>query len=77
MTGIIRITDPDQIGGIIGDLRILLRLTTRALAAEADANQGQICTWINGERRPNADSLIRLANALGYDLALVPRDDEP
>ena len=73
--GAIRITDPRQIASILGDLRILTRLTTRALAAEAHANQGQIATWLNGDRCPNSDSLIRLANAMGYDLALIPRED--
>jgi transcriptional regulator with XRE-family HTH domain len=72
----IRITDAKQIAGVIGDLRVLNRLTQRQLAEDTRTNQGQIHEWLHGNRTPNADSLIRLANALGYDLALVPREEE-
>jgi transcriptional regulator with XRE-family HTH domain len=70
----IRITDAKQIAGVIGDLRVMSRLSYRALAGEAECNNGQVHTWLSGERTPNAASLIRLANALGYDLALIPKE---
>jgi len=72
----IRITDPENVAPILSELRQMTRMTTRGLAADAGANQGQICTWLNGQRIPNTPSLIRLANALGYDSAPVPSQDD-
>lgn len=73
--GAIRITDAGQLAGVIGDLRVLTRLSYRRLAQEADCNNGQVHSWMTGYRTPNVASLIRLAGALGYDLALVPKED--
>lgn len=75
MNGIIRITEPGQIAGIIGDLRILNQLSQRSLAAESGHHQGQVSAWELGKVVPNVVPLIDMANALGYDLALIPREE--
>lgn len=74
MAHMIRLTAPEQFSGAVRFLRGLAGLTQRQLAAEGHFQQVQITWWETDERRPNLASLIRLANALGYDLALIPRD---
>lgn len=75
MKGIIRITDPDQIGAVAEDLRAIYGLSQLALAAESGSRQGQISRWLGGQAVPDVKTAIRLVNALGYDLALIPRED--
>jgi transcriptional regulator with XRE-family HTH domain len=75
MNGAIRITDPDQLRIAIGDLRAIYGTTQRALAADSGFRQAQISNWLSGRTVPDPASVIRLANALGYDLALIPRED--
>jgi len=72
---VIRIVDHHEIAPILGDLRILNRLSQRALAAESGYRQAQICLWLQGRTVPNVETLIRLANVFGYDLALVPQEN--
>ena len=73
----IRVIALDRLGGILGDLRILARLSQRQLATDAGLRQGQISAYELSKLAPTVPSLIRLAHALGYDLALVPREDTP
>jgi transcriptional regulator with XRE-family HTH domain len=75
MNGAMRITDKAQLPGIIGDLRTMLQMRHKDLAAEAGFFPSQISTWLAGERSMDVTSVIRLANALGYDLALIPREE--
>lgn len=75
MNGAIRITDASQIPAALNDLRRMQMLTQRALAADAGFRPPQISSWLAGRYMPDPRSLIRLANALGYDLALIPRED--
>jgi transcriptional regulator with XRE-family HTH domain len=73
MNSAIRITEADQVRHAVNDLRTMFGLTQRALAKDAGYYQGQLSSWLSGRTRPDVASVIRLANALGYDLALVPR----
>ena len=77
MTGVIRFADPERIGAAIYDLRGLFMLSQNALARAAGSpvKQTQVSSWERGRSNPSVGNLIRLANALGYDLALVPRED--
>jgi transcriptional regulator with XRE-family HTH domain len=37
----------------------------------------QVFNWLNGGAECRARRLFALAHALGYDLALIPREDTP
>jgi transcriptional regulator with XRE-family HTH domain len=56
--------------------RHLAGLTQRQLAAKAGFRQAQIAAWEVGAGRPNVASTVRLFDALGYQLALVPKDGQ-
>jgi transcriptional regulator with XRE-family HTH domain len=71
----IRLTDPTRIAAFISDLRILNQITQHALAAESGHRQGQISAWELGKVIPNVVPLMDVARVLGYDLALIPRED--
>lgn len=71
----IRLSKPTDVGPALADLRRSNGTTQRQLAAAAGTRQTQISNFELGATRPNIESLIRLADALGYDLALVPRTD--
>lgn len=71
----IRFADPNRIGPALGDIRKLLGLTQVALAADAGLWPSQISQWEAGQTHPDLVSLAKLAAGLGYDLALIPRED--
>jgi transcriptional regulator with XRE-family HTH domain len=71
----IRLAAATDVGPLLADLRRTRRTSQRQLAADSRTRQAQISNFELGATRPNLDSLIRLAKALGYDLALVPRED--
>ncbi|GAB1642554.1 helix-turn-helix domain-containing protein [Krasilnikovia sp. MM14-A1259] len=71
----IRIDNAGQAGPSLGDLRRMLRTVQSDLAARAGFDQSLVSKWERGHSVPTVDSLIRTAHALGYDLALVPRED--
>jgi transcriptional regulator with XRE-family HTH domain len=66
---------PTDVGSVLADLRRLSGTTQRQLAAAAHTRQCQISNFEVGATRPNLASLIRLADALGYDVALIPREE--
>jgi transcriptional regulator with XRE-family HTH domain len=76
MAHMIRLTDPTQLSGAVRFLRGIAGLTQRQVAAEGHFQQTQITWWETDKRRPNLASLIRLANILGYDVALIPRRED-
>lgn len=79
----IRLTDPARLGQALGDVRALLGYTRPELARIITTNTGrplkavinQLGDWDTGVNVPTASSLGPLLDALGYDLALVPRDE--
>lgn len=75
MAGMIRLPDPDRIGAAIADLRVLHGLRQRDLAQLASIWQSRLSVWESGTNRPDIGQLVKVANALGYDLALIPRED--
>jgi transcriptional regulator with XRE-family HTH domain len=77
VAGVILLAKPTDIGRVIADLRRLSGASQRALAADSRCRQSQISNFELDATRPNLASLIRIANALGYDLALIPRKDTP
>jgi transcriptional regulator with XRE-family HTH domain len=72
---VIRIRKPEAAGIAVAFMRNIAGLTQRQLAARTGFNQAQIAAWEAGHGRPNVASLLRVADVLGYDLALVPRED--
>lgn len=50
-------------------------LSQRELARHTRLHQPQISMWLLGKSQPLAGNLFALADALGYDLALIPRED--
>jgi transcriptional regulator with XRE-family HTH domain len=79
----IHVADPAKLGPALAQIRNLLGISRYALAREIAATTGrstqscvnQLAEWDNGTATPNARSLAPVLNALGYDLALVPRED--
>jgi hypothetical protein len=79
----IRLTDPERIGPALAEIRNMLGLGRRQVArhiahitgrTETSIN-AQLWTWDVGRRHPDLASLGPLLDALGYDLALIPRED--
>lgn len=77
MTGAIRITDPEKVRHALCDLRNLFRVSNVELARDAGFRQEQVSRWLCGRAVPDLTTVVRLAHALGYDLALVPRKTDP
>lgn len=79
----IRVADPAKLGPALAQIRNLLgiprhRLAVQIAAATGRSVQGvtnQLLEWDNGTNSPNVRSLGPVLNALGYDLALIPRED--
>jgi transcriptional regulator with XRE-family HTH domain len=75
VNGIIRIHDKDRLPVVFGDLRLMQQMRHRDLATAAGCFQSQICDWLAAKRSMDVTSVIKVAAALGYDLALVPREE--
>jgi transcriptional regulator with XRE-family HTH domain len=68
------ITDAGQLGDAIRTLRELRGYTQRQLATRIRATQSQVANWESGISRPGAASLVKLMDALGYQLNLTPKE---
>jgi transcriptional regulator with XRE-family HTH domain len=68
------ITDAGQLGDAIRTLRELRGLTQRQLARLIHAGPNQVSDWETGLTLPGARSLLKLADALGYQLNLTPKE---
>jgi len=81
----IRIEDPGRLGPALGEIRKLLGIPRLALArriAQATGHsihgvENALKDWDTGKHAPTVSKLGPLLDALGYDLALVPKPDEP
>jgi transcriptional regulator with XRE-family HTH domain len=65
----------EQIIGTLGQVRRVRNLSQRALAELVGTAQSAVSEWESGQTGITLDSLFRLARVLGYDLALIPRED--
>jgi hypothetical protein len=80
---VIRVSDPAKLGPALAQIRNLLGIPRHALAVQIAQAKGrsvqgvtnQLLEWDNGTNTPNARSLGPVLDALGYDLALVPKRD--
>jgi hypothetical protein len=85
MTGLFRIADPAKIGPAITEIRALLGYTriefARAVAEvtgrDPKSVAHQLSEWHRLDNSPTMRALGPVLEALGYDLALVPREDVP
>ena len=71
----IRLGDPAAFGASLIGLRQMFGVTQKQLATDAGLWQSQVSHWESGQRIPDLPSIVKLANALGYDLALIPKED--
>ena len=69
------VRSPADLARIIRDRRRALGQTQLSLATRIGAASQRVTEWESGQRRPTAATLLKLADALGYDLALIPRED--
>lgn len=70
----IRIAGPDNIGHILRTLRTQQHLRQWQLAEVTGYRQGEISAIERGVHYPALPRLIDLAEGLGYELALVPKE---
>lgn len=71
----IRLTDPTRIGPALAEIRRSRGATQTAVAYAVGMWNTQYGHYEHGDKLPGLPNLIRLARALGYDLALVPREE--
>lgn len=70
MCDVRRIGDPGEAGPLLRKLRREQDVTLSDVAQVLDLFETQVCAWEN-RVVPSLSSLIRVAWALGYDVALV------
>lgn len=79
----IRISDPAKLGQLLGTLRItnghsrvdVARTMADATGLGYEGIRLSLWRWETGRAQPTLDSLGTYLAALGYDLALIPRED--
>ena len=71
----IRLTDDTDWAALLRSLLDMGRVNQAALAEATGYDPSHISAWCTGRKTPGRDALIRIAGALGYDLALIPRED--
>jgi transcriptional regulator with XRE-family HTH domain len=79
----IRISDPGKLGQTLGTLRVTEGWTRAGIARDLCARTGSthetallnLWRWDTGRAHPDPSSLTHYLAALGYDLALIPRED--
>lgn len=71
----IRLTDLTRLANAVWTMRRCRGLTQEQLAAKAGVTGMTISLIELGKSGCKLATLIRIADALGYDLALIPRSD--
>lgn len=71
----IRLPAADRIGPALDEIRRLLGITQQQLAEDSGVWPSQLSHWKTGDRQPDLASLVKVAGGLGYQLALVPKED--
>lgn len=67
--------DYDQLTATLARSRESQGISQGVLAERLDVTQAAISRWLSGSRLGAANLPFDLAHALGYDLALIPRED--
>lgn len=71
----IHLAKPEQIHAALTAMREHAGLGQGALARRAGFRPSQTSSWEGCIRRPNLETLIRIADVCGYDVVLKPRED--
>jgi transcriptional regulator with XRE-family HTH domain len=75
MTGPIRLREPGDVMPTLRRLRRRRGWSLYALAGRAGKTKTQLDQWELGRVTPRIAAVFLIAHALGYDLALIPRED--
>lgn len=73
---LIVIRDPRHLAETLHNARLERGQTLHSLAVRAGITEARVGEWLRGTRVPMVPSLIRLAPALGWRLALIPDDTD-
>lgn len=68
-----RLRDYDDLIARLGESRRTQGMSQHALARAAHVGHQQLGKWLTGSTWPLAPNLVAVIEALGYDLALIPR----
>jgi len=71
----IRLTAPADLAPVLYRRRLALGLTLAQVGVRAGTSLQQVHVALSGKQTPGLPTALKLANALGYDLALIPRED--
>jgi transcriptional regulator with XRE-family HTH domain len=71
---VIRVTSAKQLANALYSRRLYLGLPLRVVAERTGQHIPAVSLALNGGTEPRISTLLRLANALGYDLVLIPQD---
>lgn len=71
----IRLTDPARFGVALRSMQAATGITTTELATRVGCTRSHLSNLRWGGFVPSYELLIQLADALGHDLALIPRED--
>lgn len=69
------LSDPAALGAALTDMRLMRRLSRRAVAGLVGMHESQYGQYELGHKLPSVAVLLRLWAALGYDVALIPREE--
>jgi transcriptional regulator with XRE-family HTH domain len=71
----ITLTADTDFAALLRALLGMARMNQADLHRATGYPESQISSWCNGRKVPDRKSLLRIADALGFDLALIPRED--
>ena len=71
----IRLQPGTDLASLLNTLLAFSGVSAAELARRSGYAEGQVSKWRRGIVVPTAPVLLRLADALGYDLTLSPRED--
>lgn len=72
----IRINTPEDLHRAMADLRAMSLLSQAAVAAPLHLNPSRIGDFEHGRRTPATRTVIRLLAVMGWQIALVPVEEE-
>ncbi len=73
----IRIPDPERIGGFLADLRAMNMLSQREVGQTVGMQPARLSEWETGKAEPMLHRLVPVLELYGFELALVPTGARP
>jgi transcriptional regulator with XRE-family HTH domain len=71
------VRDYETMVAVLAEFRRIQGVSLRRIAEQADCSPATLSENLRNLHRMDALTLIQTARALGYDLALIPREDAP